>query len=89
MLEERGRAQVSMNLVDPQRTSLYTALETVRMEARRFGVSVLDSEIVGLAPLECLVETARYYLQLPDFRSTQVLEAQILGLLAREEKPAS
>ncbi len=86
MLEERGHAQVSMNLIDPRRTSLYTAFEMVRMEARRFGVSVLDSEIVGLAPLECLVETARYYLQLADFRSTQVLEAQILGLLSREEK---
>ncbi len=87
MLEERGKAQVSMNLVDPQRTSLYTALEMVRMEARRYGVSILDTEIIGIAPVESLIECARYYLQLTDFRSSQVLETQILGLLGREEKP--
>lgn len=85
MLEERGKAQVSMNLVDPERTSLYTAFEMVKMEARRFGVGVLDSEIIGISPVECLIETARYYLQLTDFRSSQVLETQILSLLGREE----
>lgn len=87
MLEERGKAQVSMNLVDPERTSLYTALEMVKMEARRYGVTVLDSEIIGLSPVETLIEAARYYLQLTDFRSSQVLESQILALLSREEKP--
>lgn len=86
MLAERGKAQVSMNLLDPERTSLYTAFEMVRMEARRFGVSVLDSEIIGLSPVEALIEAARYFLQITDFRSSQVLETQILGLLTREEK---
>ncbi|MEW6278790.1 MAG: glutamate formimidoyltransferase [Candidatus Eremiobacterota bacterium] len=87
LLEQRGRAQVSMNLLDPDRTSLYTAFEMVKMEARRFGVSVLDSEIVGLTPLEAVVEVARYYLQLPRLRSTQVLEAQLLSLHSRHRTP--
>ena len=52
MLEDRNIAQVSMNLTDYTKTSVYTVFETVRMEARRYGVNVLGSEVVGLIPLQ-------------------------------------
>jgi len=76
-LSEPGRTQVSMNVVDPFNTPLYRGLELVRLEARRYGVSVVGSEIVGLVPLAVLVETACYYLQLEGFASGQILEARL------------
>lgn len=77
MLQERNLAQVTMNVVDPFHTPLYRVLEMVRMEAARYGVSVVGSEIVGLVPLTVILETARYYLQLENFRDDQVLEARL------------
>ncbi len=79
MLHERNLAQVSMNVVDPFQTPLYRVLELVRLEAARFGVSVVDTEIVGLVPLSILVEAARYYLQLGGFKPEQILETRLWG----------
>lgn len=77
MLQERNLAQVTMNIVDPFQTPLYRVLEMVRMEAARYGVPVVGSEIVGLVPLTVILETARYYLQLENFRDDQVLETRL------------
>ncbi len=82
-LEERRRVQISLNLTDPGRTGLHAALEKVRMEAGRYGAGVVSSEVVGLCPLEALLEAGRHYLQLENFRTGQVLEQQ-LWELARE-----
>ena len=76
-LKERGIVQVSMNLTDYTRTALYRAFELVRIEARRWGVPVVGSEIVGLVPMAALVDTAAYYLQLENFTPEQVLESRI------------
>ncbi len=57
-LEERGITQVSMNLTDYTKTAIYRAHELVRIEANRYGVPVIGAEIVGLVPLEALVDTA-------------------------------
>lgn len=77
MLEERNIAQVSMNLTDYTKTSVYTVFETVRMEARRYGVNVLGSEVVGLIPLQAIVDCAEYYLGFEDFDPAQVLETRL------------
>lgn len=74
MLEERKLAQVSMNLTDYTRTAIYRAYESVKMEARRYGVNVIGTEIVGLVPLAALIDCAEYYLQIEDFSLQQVLE---------------
>ncbi|MDD2313107.1 MAG: glutamate formimidoyltransferase, partial [Petrimonas sp.] len=66
-LEERGITQVSMNLTDYTKTAIYRAHELVRIEANRYGVPVIGAEIVGLVPLEALVDTAAYYLGLENF----------------------
>lgn len=73
-LEERNIAQVTMNLTDYTQTSIYTVFETVRMEARRYGVRVIGSEVVGIVPTQALVDCAEYYLQIEDFSSEQLLE---------------
>ncbi|HFI0449608.1 TPA: glutamate formimidoyltransferase [Streptococcus suis] len=80
MLEGRNIAQVSMNMVNLEKCSLYRTFETIRFEAKRYGVSIIGSEIVGLAPAKALVDVAEYYLQLEDFDySKQVLENHLLG----------
>uniref|UniRef100_A0A7C4MTR6 glutamate formimidoyltransferase n=1 Tax=Desulfatirhabdium butyrativorans TaxID=340467 RepID=A0A7C4MTR6_9BACT len=76
-LEERNLVQVSMNLTDYTRTALYRAFELVRIEAERWGVPVVGSEIVGLVPLAALVDAARYYLRLEDFSENQILETRL------------
>ncbi len=77
-LTERGITQVSINMTDYTRTALYRAMEMVRIEARRYGVSVVGSEIIGLVPMQALVDTAEYYLGLENFSSDQVLESRIM-----------
>lgn len=77
-LKERGITQVSINMTDYTRTALYRAFELVRIEARRYGVSIVGSEIIGLVPMEALIDTASYYLGLEGFSMQQVLEARIM-----------
>ncbi len=79
LVEKGGRpmAQVTMNLTDPFQTPLYRVFELVRLEAERYGVPVVGSEIVGLAPLEVLLDAARYYLRLDGFATGQVLETRL------------
>ena len=77
-LEDRGIVQVSMNLTDYSKTAIYRAFEMVKMEARRYGVEVVGSEIVGLVPLQALVDTAEYYLGLENFSTAQVLETRLM-----------
>ena len=88
-LAERGRAQVSMNLLDPDRTALYTVLELVRLEARRYGARVLSTELIGVLPLSVLAEAAAYHLQLEDFGPHRVLESGLLEMARREPHPVA
>lgn len=76
-LKDRGITQVSINMTDYTRTALYRAFELVRVEARRYGVSIVSSEIIGLVPMEALIDTASYYLGLENFSMEQVLEARM------------
>ena len=77
-LEERGITQVSMNLVDYEKNSLYRVLETIRMEAKRWGVGVVETEVYGMIPVNAILESAAYYLQIAGFDPEQVLELRLL-----------
>jgi glutamate formiminotransferase len=77
-LEDRGIVQVSMNMTDYTRTALYQAVEMIRAEARRYGVPVVGSEIVGLVPMQALIDCAAYYLGLENFDMKQVLETHLM-----------
>lgn len=75
MLKERNLAQVSINMVNFEGTPIYRVFEAVRAEARRWGVSIAGSELVGLTPARALVDCAEYYLQIENFDyQKQVLE---------------
>jgi glutamate formiminotransferase len=77
-LEERGVVQVSMNMTDYTKTALYRSFELIKMEARRYGVNVVGSEVVGLVPMAALIDTAVYYMGIENFSMDQVLEARIM-----------
>ena len=77
-LKDRGIVQVSMNMTDYQKTSLYRVFELIRIEAKRYGVNIVGSEVIGLVPMEALIDTAAYYLGLEDFSMDQVLEARMM-----------
>lgn len=77
-LKDRGIVQVSMNMTDYTKTALYRVFELIKIEAKRYGVNIVGSEIVGSVPMEALVDTAAYYLGLEDFSMEQVLEARLM-----------
>jgi glutamate formiminotransferase len=79
-IKERGIVQVSMNLTNYQKTSIFRVFETIKNEADRYGVPVIGSEIVGLLPLEALVDVTNHYLRLEKFTVDQVLEKRLLEI---------
>ncbi len=60
-LEKYNITQVSINLTNYEITPLHVAFEEVKKEAARLGVEVNGSEIVGLVPLEALLQAGRFY----------------------------
>ncbi len=76
-IKERNIVQVSMNLVDYTKTPIFRVFDTIEREANRYGVNVIGSEIVGLVPMQALVDVADYYLKLENFNSAQILEKKI------------
>jgi glutamate formiminotransferase / 5-formyltetrahydrofolate cyclo-ligase len=79
-LEDRGIVQVSMNLTNYEKTPIFRVFELVKREAERYGVSVLESEIVGLVPAAALQQSVEWYLQLEGFSGAQVLENKLRSL---------
>ena len=77
MLEDRRIAQVSMNLTNYEKTPIARVFEFVKREAARYGVAVLESEIVGLVPQAALLAAAEYYLQIDNFTPDVVLESRL------------
>jgi glutamate formiminotransferase len=73
-VKQRGLVQVT-------KTPIYRVFETVKMEALRYGVSVCGSEIVGLVPMEAIVDSAAYYLRFNNVDKDKILETQLEGLI--------
>lgn len=80
-LEDRGIAQVSMNMVNYEGTPLFYAFEMIRALADRYGVRIIGSELVGMTPAKALIDCAEYYLKLEGFDCrSQVMEYSLLGM---------
>ncbi|MDK2846588.1 MAG: glutamate formiminotransferase / 5-formyltetrahydrofolate cyclo-ligase [Synergistales bacterium] len=84
-LEEKGLVQVSMNIVDADKTAIYRALEFIRMEAARWGVTINGTEVYGMIPAKAILDSAAYYMQIDDFDMNQVLELKLLELMREED----
>lgn len=72
-----GQAQVSMNLLNFERTPIYRVQEVVRREAARYGLAISHAELVGLVPQQAFMEAAKWYLQLDDVDDDQILEYRL------------
>ncbi|HHY40986.1 MAG TPA: glutamate formimidoyltransferase [Syntrophaceticus sp.] len=77
LIEETGKAQVTINVCNYKEVSLARVFETVKSEAGRYGVNITGSEIVGLVPMEALLDAAAFYLRLEGFQLEQVLEKRL------------
>lgn len=76
-IKERNIVQVTMNMVDYASTPLYRVFDMIEREAKRYGVNVIGSEIIGLVPMMALINCADYYLRIENFREDQILEKRI------------
>ena len=85
-LEGRGMVQVSMNVVDYEKNALYRIVEFIRMEAKRWGVTIAETEVYGMVPAAALLDSISYYMQTDRFDSRQVIELAMLEQLNNEEK---
>jgi len=76
-LADRGLVQVSMNMTDYRKTSLVQAFEAIRVLAEKEHVVIVESEIIGLVPLDAVLPGATQYFKLARFHREQVLEARL------------
>jgi glutamate formiminotransferase/formiminotetrahydrofolate cyclodeaminase len=76
-LHDRGIVQVSMNLVNTLRTPIYRVFNTIKVEAERWGVPIVGSEIVGLVPQTPMIDVAEHYLRIEGFSKEQILESRL------------
>ena len=90
MIDDYNRAQISMNLTDYKVSPPHEILEAAREEARKRGIAITGSEIVGVIPFAALRESARFYLRrmqkstglpIPDLMETAI-QSMGLSLLA-------
>ena len=84
-LEDRGLTQVSMNIVDYEKNALYRVVELIRMEAKRWGVSLAETEVYGMVPAAALLDSLTYYMQMTHFDRRQVIELALLDRLGQEQ----
>jgi glutamate formiminotransferase len=77
-LKEQNCVQVSMNLTDYTQTAIHQAVEMIRSEAARYGITTAGGELIGLIPLQAVVDTASYYLGLNHFSAKQLLETHLM-----------
>lgn len=78
-IEEYGIAQISMNLTDISITPVHVAFDEVCAKAQERGIRVTGSELVGLIPLEAMLEAGRYFLR-KQKRSTGISDAELINI---------
>ena len=80
MFEREDRVCVSMNVFNHEGTPLYRLFELIKFEAARYNVTVIGSQLVGVVPLNSLLNSLYYYLKLDDFKRSQILEEHLTDL---------
>ena len=86
-IEELGRAQVSMNVLDFRTTPLWRVWETVRAEAAEDAIELAESELIGLAPLAAFLDVADHADAPPDATTDERLAAAARFLRLRDFSP--
>ncbi len=82
LLEKYNITQVSMNLTNYNVTPVHVAFEEVKKEAQRLGIEVTGSEVVGLIPLEAMLQAGKFYAQNNNLNESELVDLAIekLGL---------
>ena len=79
MLEDRNIAQVSINMINYTKTPMYRVFENVRFEAERYGVQIVGSEVIGVVPMDAMIDAAEYYLKVENFdKDRQIMEKHLI-----------
>lgn len=81
-IEEYGVAQISMNLTNINTTPVHIAFDEVCRKADARGIRVTGSELVGLVPLQSLLDAGKYFLQKQQ-RSTGVSEKELIKIAVK------
>lgn len=81
-IEEYGIAQISMNLTDIGVTPLHVAFDTVVERAHARGLRVTGSELVGVVPLQAMLDAGKYFLRKQN-RSTGIAEPEIVRIAVK------
>ncbi len=76
-IKERGIVQVSMNLLNYEVTSIFKVFNTIKEEAEKQGIEVIGSEVIGLVPMNALIDVADKYLKIENFKKDQILERRL------------
>jgi len=76
-IKERGIVQVSMNLLNYEVTSMFKVFDAIKEEAEKQGVEVIGSEVIGLVPMNALIDVAEKYLKIENFKKDQILERRL------------
>ena len=79
-LDKYNITQVSMNLTNYNVTPMHIAFENVKTEAARLGLEVNGSEIVGLVPLEAMLQAGRFYTQGKESDEKRLVEIAVENL---------
>lgn len=77
-IKEKNIIQVTMNIKNYKKNPVYRMYEMVKMEAKKYGVSVLGSEIIGALPLEAVSESLEYYLGLEEGLVSKIIETKLI-----------
>lgn len=85
-LHDRNIYQVTMNLLDYEKTALYQAIEAVKMEGKRFNIEILNTEVVGLVSRKCLENSLKYYLRMPDTKKLDLSLEELVELSIKHFK---
>jgi glutamate formiminotransferase/formiminotetrahydrofolate cyclodeaminase len=86
-IKERGQVQVSMNLVNTKGSPIHRVMALIRFEAERYGVPLAGSEVVGLIPMDALIDVAEHHIGLENFSRDQILERRLWGEALGVEAP--
>lgn len=79
---DKNTAQVSMNLLNYSETGMHTIFEEIKKEADKLNLSITAGELVGLVPLNALIDSGRFYHSNPDNASIEELvDSAISGLM--------
>ncbi len=76
-LKDKGCVQVSMNILNYKKVPLYRIFEIVKMEAKRYGTNIIESELIGLMPMEAALKSLAFYMQFTKFSGKQIIESKI------------